>query len=940
MLHLRLLGALDLTGADPSLRSTDALLSQPKRAALLVYLTLAGPGRSFHRRDALLNLFWPELDDTRSRHALNQALYFLRGCLGARVITNRGADEVGVDFSQITCDVLQLRDLLSNQQLDEAVSLYSGALLPAFHAQELNDFQDWLDRRRQELAESVTNAALTLSTRAEYGGNVAAAIHWARRACAISDLDETCERQLLRLLMIDGNVATARVEYARFAERLQNQLDADPAEATRLILDTPVKTETRVAEKSATPQPSSIGTSSPAQLALGEDATQPRIISSRMRRRVAAVTAIALVVLGTIAARRAWNNGVVILEHGPGERPTILVADFTGPPGDSSLANVATQLALSALQDSRTARVVWSGEETRTLQHMKIRPGTPVRDSVAREVAVRRGYGAVLQGFVRESPGALLVGVSLVAPSTNHVLFMRTANAPNTGALTDAIDGLMRATRRRIGDAHDEIADTKPLAEVTTSSLEALRAFSAARVDSAFDRGSRIALLEKAVTLDTSFAAAYRSLGVELYWANKRERSSEMLLKALQHSDRMSNAEREATEATLYAKGRYYNPVRALAAFNAILARDSMNFIALDNKIWMLMALRQYDLAADLIKAGRKTIQPAGAKVYTNYPTLAQASFLAGRHGDAWRALDAAIGASPTAYMLRANAYQMTGRMDSAEADMRRALELSTERDRDFVVQVSGQRRASMARRAGKLESAHRFDEIRIRMAAARQDPQAMALALMPRLRESARMLHRPDLVRRDLSEFRRLVELSKGVDRPIASLAMTYVDAGDPKTAAALLREMEKTIAPGEWLEVRALIHQAWAHVALAEGRSLDAVREARAADIGVCAICALPLVSLAYERAGQLDSAIATGERYLSTIDPTAITYDGHYRPIIEHRLGRLYLRRGDGVNATRHLAAFIEMWRDADPVLRPQVDSARRELSAAAKLHSATH
>ena len=64
MIELRLLGRLSLTGADG--RDVRALLGQPRRLALLAYLAAASPP-GFHRRDNLLALFWPELDQEHAR---------------------------------------------------------------------------------------------------------------------------------------------------------------------------------------------------------------------------------------------------------------------------------------------------------------------------------------------------------------------------------------------------------------------------------------------------------------------------------------------------------------------------------------------------------------------------------------------------------------------------------------------------------------------------------------------------------------------------------------------------------------------------------------------------------------------------------------------------------------------------------------------------------
>lgn len=93
MIELRTLGTLDLRGTDG--REFRRILQQPKRLALLVYLAVSTP-RRFHRRDALLALFWPELDTDHARGALRRSLHFLRGILGDNVIVGRGEEEIGL----------------------------------------------------------------------------------------------------------------------------------------------------------------------------------------------------------------------------------------------------------------------------------------------------------------------------------------------------------------------------------------------------------------------------------------------------------------------------------------------------------------------------------------------------------------------------------------------------------------------------------------------------------------------------------------------------------------------------------------------------------------------------------------------------------------------------------------------------------------------------
>src|SRR5689334_7995760 len=103
MIQLRVLGGTDLrSSTGEELR---AVLAQPKRLALLVYLALAGPPGP-QRRDRLIALFWPEQDTDRARNALSQAVFFLRRVLGADVILNRNGEELELARDQVWCDAI------------------------------------------------------------------------------------------------------------------------------------------------------------------------------------------------------------------------------------------------------------------------------------------------------------------------------------------------------------------------------------------------------------------------------------------------------------------------------------------------------------------------------------------------------------------------------------------------------------------------------------------------------------------------------------------------------------------------------------------------------------------------------------------------------------------------------------------------------------------
>src|SRR3954447_19652603 len=129
MLDLRLLGGLELRGADA--KSYTAVLAQPKRLAVLAYLALA-PDQGMRRRDSIGALLWPDQDQEHMRGSLRQAIRFLRRELGDAVIQNRGEEEVGLNHALVWCDVVALERATKAGQLDEAARLYRGGLLIGF----------------------------------------------------------------------------------------------------------------------------------------------------------------------------------------------------------------------------------------------------------------------------------------------------------------------------------------------------------------------------------------------------------------------------------------------------------------------------------------------------------------------------------------------------------------------------------------------------------------------------------------------------------------------------------------------------------------------------------------------------------------------------------------------------------------------------------------
>jgi TolB-like protein len=231
MLELRCLGSIDLrpSGKGP----LTAILCQPKRLALLVYLAAAR--RAFHRRDTLLALFWPDLDQNHARTALRNAVHFLRRNLGEHVLVSRG-DEIGVNPETLSCDLADFDAAVDEGALERALTLYRGAPLEGLHVESAPEFEHWLDGERQRLGQRGHGAARALARTAEQAQDPHAAAGWLRLALTFDPNDEVGLQHLIRLLDQAGDRAGALREYERFAERMDAEFALEPSLRSRELI--------------------------------------------------------------------------------------------------------------------------------------------------------------------------------------------------------------------------------------------------------------------------------------------------------------------------------------------------------------------------------------------------------------------------------------------------------------------------------------------------------------------------------------------------------------------------------------------------------------------------------------------------------------------------------------------------------------------------------
>src|SRR5437868_6275871 len=101
LISLVLFGQIDLRAPDDA---AARLVVQSKIVALLALLAVPLLDR-YVRRDRLVSILWPELDQERARSALRKALHGVRAALGADALPSRGDEEVALTSAMVACDV-------------------------------------------------------------------------------------------------------------------------------------------------------------------------------------------------------------------------------------------------------------------------------------------------------------------------------------------------------------------------------------------------------------------------------------------------------------------------------------------------------------------------------------------------------------------------------------------------------------------------------------------------------------------------------------------------------------------------------------------------------------------------------------------------------------------------------------------------------------------
>ena len=235
MIHLRSFGVVELS--DPKGEPLRAIMSQPKRLALLLRLVTGRP-MATASRIRLLGLLWPDLDDAHARNALNKSLHFLRKELPEGVLVSLGRTRLAVAPSEVDCDAVIFRTHVEMGADARALELYTGDFLPGLYVSDAPAFEQWLDGERIWYRLQARSAALRLLESDLTKGRHRAALEWCTVLSRLAPTDEVVVRAIVHARMRAGDRAGALECLERYETWLRENLEMGvPADLVRLLAE-------------------------------------------------------------------------------------------------------------------------------------------------------------------------------------------------------------------------------------------------------------------------------------------------------------------------------------------------------------------------------------------------------------------------------------------------------------------------------------------------------------------------------------------------------------------------------------------------------------------------------------------------------------------------------------------------------------------------------
>ena len=603
------------------------------------------------------------------------------------------------------------------------------------------------------------------------------------------------------------------------------------------------------------------------------------------------------------------------------DKDTIVLADFANRTGDPVFDDTL-QTALSvALRQSPFLNLLSDDRVGATLKLMTRPANTPLTPEVTREVCQRAQSKAYIAGSIATLGSEYVLGLKAVNCQSGDTLAEEQVTAASKEKVLDALGGAASKLRGELGESLVTVLRFDvPLEQATTSSLEALKAYSLG-VKVFNEKGAAAALPyhQRAIQLDPNFAMGYRAVGYDYFYLDEPGRASEYFTKAFQLREHAS--ERESLAITAY----YYRIVtgeldKAVQINQERIQSYPRESEAYGNLGFVYGEQGQNEKALEIT---RQALRLAPDQVIW-YTYLANVLIILQRFDEARQVIHEAQARKLDDYALHGNLYALAFLTADSAAMVEQQQWYTGKPEESFGLAIASDTEAF----AGHLGKARELTKRAVDSASRADSKETGAIYLTNAALQQA-AYGNPAEARQTAADALKLAPTSQGAE---SEAALAFAMAGDTARAESLAQDLGKrfpldTQMQSLWLPA--------IEAQLALGRrnpasALNALQAAFPIELGY-----IPFAS----SASCLDHIYVRGEAYLAAGQGSAAA--GEFQKILDHsgvvwncwtgalahlgvaRANALQARTSQGSDAdsarVRALAAykdFLTLWKGADP------------------------
>ncbi len=600
---------------------------------------------------------------------------------------------------------------------------------------------------------------------------------------------------------------------------------------------------------------------------------------------------------------------VVVLVFFPSEsvpfrnRDWILITDFDNQTGDPNFDGTIGEALAIDLQQSQYVNVYGGRRLVEALTRMEIRDTDVIGPQLGGEICLREGIAAMLTGNVSKLGESYIINARIVIPSTGDAVMTERATAKDDGEVLAAVDKLSKKIRRNLGESLFSIRRRdKPLAQATTSSLEALRNFTAG--NKYLDRGDSdlaVPFYEKAIDVDSTFAIAYAHLAVIRSNKGSIDAASALSDKAMRWRDGTSERERYYIEAEHYRLRSAY--AEAVERYHLLTDLYPDSFGGHNNLAFLYQYTRQYEDALVSI-AEAERVRPDTWYIHHNR-ALAYAGL--GEYEEASRHFDAAIEANPRvawSHMSLSWVKMFTGDVEGAMEQL--------EFDDDVGIWTFQKSRQKTYHYLYQGRDAKAVEHIHNNLTSGPGASIDWVAAYYHQILGRIHMYrHDPGYGVEEMQKA--VIAYESWLGRFYLGLA--YVAGGMESEALAVIDTLDAVASRNGLFPTRAAYYRVKGELQLARGNTDEATKQFASAQRYYDTLAVREALARAFDAQGDTEKAIAeylyiVNHQYATFFEDTPLLW-----PLALYRVAGLYDRTGDTA-AAGYYTRFLESQKDGDP------------------------